>query len=102
MAVKDTSRRLFNSSFDLVDLYSVNTGMKAWLKAPSATILLNRFGIFSITTKMSWAIPAPNTYVVVISLKTPKTLEIKVQKETENVLKDALTFSFFEEFKIMY
>ena len=66
--------------------------MKAWLKAPSATSLLNKLGIFSITTNTSWGTPAPSMYVVAISLKTPNILEIKVQNETTRVLREVLVF----------
>ena len=66
--------------------------MTAWLKAPSATSLLNKLGILSITTNTSLATPAPKMYVFAMSLKTPNILEIKVQNETTRVLREVLVF----------
>ncbi|SVA00557.1 uncharacterized protein METZ01_LOCUS53411 [marine metagenome] len=42
--------KTLTSLSSLPSLYSESTGTKAWLKAPSANILLNTLGIFVITT----------------------------------------------------
>ena len=57
---------------------SLYIGINAWLKAPSAKNLLNKFGIFKQITKISWKIDAPRRFVVDISLIKPKILDSPV------------------------
>ena len=45
------------------------------MKAPSAEILLNKFGILNATKKASVAIPAPKVVAIILSLKKPRILE---------------------------
>ena len=70
-------------------MYSAKTGTNAWLKAPSANKRLKTLGIFMITTKVSRATPAPNNAVITMSRTKPRTLEIKVQKETNPLLSNS-------------
>ena len=88
MKVNDLLITSFVSSKLFKFLYSVSTGTKAWLKAPSATSLRKTFGIFNMTTKTSCARDDPKRLVVTTSLIRPKILERKVQNETKPVLKN--------------
>jgi len=53
-------------------------GIKDWLKAPSAKIFRNRFGILKAIKKISLNTEAPSTLAVSISLTNPRTLEVSI------------------------
>ena len=53
-------------------------GIKACVKAPSAEILLSRFGILNATKKASLAKPAPKILAITVSLIKPRILDIVV------------------------
>ena len=53
-------------------------GTKAWVNAPSADILLNKFGILNATKNASLASPAPKILAITVSLINPRILDIVV------------------------
>ncbi len=57
-------------------------GTKAWEKAPSAEMRLNRLGILKATKKASVSIPAPKILAIKLSLTKPKILDTKVMLPT--------------------
>ena len=60
------------SSFPLFMRVSVNTGINATLKDPSAKSLLKRFGILKATKNASELNPAPKNQAMTTSLINPK------------------------------
>jgi hypothetical protein len=63
------------SLLDFLALYSARIGIKAWVNAPSAEILLNKFGILNATKKASVATPTPKVAAIILSLKKPRILD---------------------------
>lgn len=53
-------------------------GIKAWVNAPSAKILLNKLGILKAIKKISEKILAPKIEAIKTSLKKPNILETKI------------------------
>ena len=70
------------SFLPLVSRYSVNTGIKAALNAPSPKSRRKRFGILKATTKASQARLVPKKLAHIMSLASPKTLLNSVQRLT--------------------
>jgi hypothetical protein len=70
------------SFFPLVSRYSVKTGMKAALNAPSPKRRRKRFGILKATTKASQAKLVPKKLAHTMSLAKPNTLLNSVQRLT--------------------
>ena len=76
--VTDMSSLFINKSTSLLDflaLYSARIGIKAWVNAPSAEILLNKFGILNATKKASLSKPAPKILAITVSLIKPRILD---------------------------
>ncbi len=70
------------SSLPLTVKYSVNTGINAMLREPSAKSLLSRFGILNATKKASALSPAPKNHAMTTSLIKPNTRLNKVAAPT--------------------
>ncbi|KKM06345.1 hypothetical protein LCGC14_1744950, partial [marine sediment metagenome] len=70
------------SFLPLVSRYSVKTGMKAALNAPSPKRRRKRFGILKATTKASQARLVPKKLAHITSLASPKILLNNVQRLT--------------------
>jgi hypothetical protein len=72
--------RLKNSFLECVVWYSVRTGTKAALAAPSPIRSLRRLGILKDTTK-AWANKAvPKKFAISMSLAKPRTLLTEIAK----------------------
>ncbi len=69
-----------------LESFPLNNGTKAALKAPSAKMLLKKFGNLNATLKASASGPMPKKVAIRISLMKPNILEIKVR--TENIMLD--------------
>ena len=79
-------------AFCLLSSYKTpeNIGTKAELNAPSAKILLNKFGILNAIKKQSENFPAPRYFATNKSRKRPLTLLIKVINPTTIVFLNKL------------
>jgi len=80
---KTVARSQKNISKLNFDLFFANDkeGIKAWEKAPSAKILLNRLGSLKATKKISEYIFAPRMDAVMTSLAKPKILDVNMPVE---------------------
>ena len=87
---KNSPANFFASSFDTFNLRE-KAGVKAELKAPSANILLSRFGILKATKKASVKLVAPKSVAIMTSLTSPKTLLPKMESDT---IRDDLSTDF--------
>ena len=63
----------------------INDGIKAWVNAPSAKILLNKLGSLNATRKISVHIEAPSADAVKTSRPRPVTREKRIPKLFENI-----------------
>jgi hypothetical protein len=70
------------STFSFFSKYSLKTGMKDALRAPSPRSCLRRLGIIKATKKASLTKVAPNLLAISISLTYPNTLDVIVPKPT--------------------
>ena len=99
--VKTTRANKKASSFDLFCRYSVNTGIKATEKEPSAKSLLKRFGIRKATKNASADIPEPKKLAISISLANPRILLKKVKIPTIPAALVTTSFSFIKNLDTM-
>jgi hypothetical protein len=63
-------------------LVAASTGTKAWLKAPSANMRLNKLGIRNATLKASVMALAPNVEAISNSRASPVMRDTSVNRET--------------------
>tara|TARA_B100001778_G_scaffold55403_1_gene42487 strand:- start:1861 stop:2088 length:228 start_codon:yes stop_codon:yes gene_type:complete len=63
-------------------LYSLRTGTKDWINAPSAKSLLKKLGILNAMKKASVLFDAPKIFAKIISLIKPDIREINVMPPT--------------------
>jgi hypothetical protein len=99
--VKTTRANKKASSFDLFCRYSVNTGIKATEKEPSANSLLKRFGIRKATKNASADIPEPKKLAISMSLANPRILLKKVKIPTIPAALVTTSFSFIKNLDTM-
>lgn len=99
--VKTTRANKKASSFDLFCRYSVNTGIKATEKEPSAKSLLKRFGIRKATKNASADIPEPKKLAISMSLANPRILLKKVKIPTIPAALVTTSFSFIKNLDTM-
>ncbi len=99
--VRTTRANKKASSFDLSCRYSVNTGIKATEKEPSAKSLLKRFGIRKATKNASADIPEPKKLAISMSLANPRILLKKVKIPTIPAALVTTSFSFIKNLDTM-
>lgn len=99
--VKTTRANKKASSFDLFCRYSVNTGIKATEKEPSAKSLLKRFGIRKATKNASADMPEPKKLAISMSLANPRILLKKVKIPTIPAALVTTSFSFIKNLDTM-
>ena len=80
LKIKINTKKCKNIIVENCILYFVlaYAGIKLWVNAPSANILLNKFGSLKAIINISLYIFAPRTEAVNKSLKKPKILEIRI------------------------
>ena len=72
----------FFNSIGFLTLYSLRTGTKDWINAPSAKSLLKKLGILNAMKKASVLFDAPKIFAKIISLIKPDIREINVMPPT--------------------
>ena len=84
----------FNSIEEFFVLYSDNIGINACVNAPSAEILLSKFGILNATKNASLSKPAPKILAITVSLIKPRILD--------NVVIPPIPKNVFNKFIVNY